>query len=282
MHLLGEHSGAGAPAETSWFWTTAIRGNVAHMDDERIAIGMEAALEDQASQAVRMELCRSLAPAFDSTGRSLWVLGSIVGADRAEGRSPFDFGSDAAMGVAVLAQIAGQLISGAVGLLDADNLYSSMALVRQLVEVEYLAWAFAEDQAEAESWLRSTKDERLHRWQPRHLYKRSQGRFRGKDYGYHCELGGHPTPDAVQLLPEHSKRLSPSWWWFELAVHGVSAWDYTADAVTALGHGDWYERGAESAARATLTAAVDRWRTSDRMLTEQRSWLRAVRGEPTG
>jgi len=152
---------------------------------------MDAALEDQASRAVRAELCRLLGPAFDSAGRSLWVLGSIVGVDRVEGRSPFGFGSDAAVGVAVLAQIAGQLMSGSVRLLDDDNLYGALALVRQLVEVEYLAWAFAEDQEESESWLRSTKDERFGRWQPRHLRERSQGRFRGKDYGYHCELGGH-------------------------------------------------------------------------------------------
>ncbi len=208
------------------------------MDEERTRA--LAALEDRASQAARAEVCRLLGPAFDSAGKLLWMLGSIVGADRVEGRSPFGHGSDATVGVAILAQIAGQLISASVRLLDADNLYAALALIRQLVEVEYLAWAFAEDHAEAESWLRSTKDERLGKWQPRHLRERSQGRFRGKDYGYHCEVGGHPTPDAVQVLPEHSARSSASWWWLELAIHGVSVWDYMAAAGAVLGHGDWY------------------------------------------
>jgi hypothetical protein len=81
---------------------------------------------------------RPLGPAFDSVGRSLWLLGNIICADRVEGRSPFGHGSDAMVGVAVLVQVAGQLTSGSVRLLEADNLYSALALIRQLVEVEYL------------------------------------------------------------------------------------------------------------------------------------------------
>jgi len=79
--------------------------------------------------------------------------------------------------------------------------------------------------------------------------------------------------DAVQVLPEHSARSSASWWWLELAVHGVSVWDYVAAAVAVLGYGDWYEEGSKSPARAGLTVVVDRWRASDRMLTEWQSWL---------
>lgn len=247
-------------------------GIFAVMDEERSRI--LAALEDEASQVARIDVCRLLGPAFKSGGTLLWVLGSLVGPDRAEHKSPLGFGSDATVGVAVLAQIASQLISGAVGLLEADNLYAAMALVRQLVEVEYLTWAFTEDQEEAASWLRSTKDERVSRWQPRHLYRRSQGRFRGKDYGFHCELAGHPVPDAAKLLPDHSSKLPVSFCWLELAEHGVSVWRYTMDAVAVLGYEEGYaERILRGTAGMSLTAAIARWRATDRAHAEALSWV---------
>jgi phage/plasmid primase-like uncharacterized protein len=47
------------------------------------------------------------------------------------------------VGVATVAQISGELGAGAVALLEAGNNYAAAALIRQLVEVEYLASAFA-------------------------------------------------------------------------------------------------------------------------------------------
>lgn len=46
--------------------------------------------------------------------------------------------------------------------------------MRQLVEVEYLTWAFAEDEDEAMRWMRSTKEERMRFWQPRHIRARQR------------------------------------------------------------------------------------------------------------
>jgi hypothetical protein len=115
-----------------------------------------------------------------------------------------------------------------------------MALVRQLVEVEYLAWAFSSGSSEAETWLRSSRQERLDMWQPRHLRGRSGSQFRGKDYSLHCERGGHPTPDARYLLPDHSIRLSANAILVEIAMHGVSCWDYFAGAIVELDHAEWY------------------------------------------
>jgi hypothetical protein len=128
-------------------------------------------------------------------------LGSwLFGGDRRAGSSPFDFGSDATAGLAAVAQTAGELSAGAILLLDSGNLYGAAALIRQLVDVEYLAWAFAEEQDEA-AWLRSTKEERRNMWQPIKLRKRSGDRFRQKDYGYHCGMGGHPTPQVGPKTP---------------------------------------------------------------------------------
>lgn len=162
----------------------------------------------------------------------------------------------------VVVQIAGELISGAVALLAQDNLYGAAALLRQLVEVEYLAWAFAEDEQEAMSWMRSDRDERRHMWQPKHLRDRSQDHFRATDYHSHCERGGHPTPDATMLLPGHSRRQLPELWWLDLAEHGVSTWRYANDAAHRLGYEDWIRSGSEEN---DLPNAIERWEQRDRL-----------------
>jgi hypothetical protein len=56
----------------------------------------------------------------------------MLGTDQRDGQSPFGFGTDAVVGLAVVVQIAGELISGAVALLAQDNLYGAAALLRQL------------------------------------------------------------------------------------------------------------------------------------------------------
>lgn len=146
------------------------------------------------------------------------------------------------------------------------NGYGAGALARQLVEVEYLAWAFCEDEEEARSWLRSSKQERHGRWQPRHLRERSQGRFRGADYAAHCESGGHPTPDGCARLlaaDDVQRELVLA----DVLTHGWSAWRYVASAV------EERERRDSPAPGLIVTAELARhaadaellWRDADRL-----------------
>jgi len=114
------------------------------------------AQHDPAAQESRVGVGRALTTAFREVGRLLWVGGAIIGADRVEGASPFELGSDATVGLATVAQIAGELCAGTMLMLEANNSYGACALLRQLVEVEYLAWAFAEDESEAAAWLRAS------------------------------------------------------------------------------------------------------------------------------
>lgn len=102
--------------------------------------------------------------------------------------------------MSLLGGTAAALVNGATSLIADGNLYAAAALNRQLVEIEYLAWAFENDLEEVGYWHRSTEDERRKRWQPRHLRQRSRGQFRGKDYALHCEFGGHPTPEGMRNL----------------------------------------------------------------------------------
>lgn len=102
--------------------------------------------------------------------------------------------------ISLICAIAADLTNSASMLYASNNTYSASALVRQLVEVEYLAWAFEYNPAEARKWIKSDKQERLKFFTPAKLRKAAGNKFRSKDYGYHCELGGHPVPDSAILL----------------------------------------------------------------------------------
>jgi hypothetical protein len=213
------------------------------------------AVEDPPAQDARERLGRALAPALAGAGQVLWLGGWMIGGDRVARRSPFGFGSDATVGLATVAQIGGSLVQGIISLLDVDNKYAAFALLRQMVEVEYLAWAFAEDEEEAANWMRSTREQRMKMWQPRHLRQRSGGLFQVEDYARHCDFGGHPAPESRSLLPDH-KNLGPHAAWKEVARHGASTWEYIEAAATRLGYGSHL-------AGAALVALIENWRAID-------------------
>jgi len=137
---------------------------------------------------------------FSHVGEQLHVAGHILGTDRRDGLSPFGHGDDTTVAVSILLRIGSQLISGSADLISDGRHYAGAALVRQLVEVEYLAWAFETKDEEAARWLRSTREERKEFFTPAKLRAAAGKRFRGQDYGHHCELGGHPVPASWQLL----------------------------------------------------------------------------------
>lgn len=126
--------------------------------------------------------------------------------------------------VSLLLKIASSLISGANNLFISGNAYAAAALVRQLVEVEYLAWAFEDDKKEAEKWIDSDKEERMKFFTPAKLRRAAQGRFRSKDYGYHCELGGHPVPGAKILLED--SELTAQLLLSDMLGHSGRIWDH--------------------------------------------------------
>jgi hypothetical protein len=233
------------------------------MDEEALKAAVTQAGEDEHGIAIRRELCQALVLAFRKAGEALWICGSIIGPDRVEGASPFGFGKDAMVGLGTVVQIAGELSAGVITLLDQGNRYGAAALLRQLVEVEYLTWAFAEDEDEAMNWIRSTREERLRFWQPRHIRKRADGRFRGIDYELHCEKGGHPSPEGNRLLPTHSGGEPDFFAWNDLAFHGQSAWGYTLAAADRLESGDEIRMLSEAQ---SLFAAEERRRSCDPLI----------------
>lgn len=149
---------------------------------------------------MRGESAAFVAASFRQFGDALQVAGQLIGPNRKDGSSPFKFGSDEVYGVSLLLRIGAELIENTTKLFETGQTYSASALLRQIVEIEYLAWAFNYRKGDAEKWLRSDKSERWKVFQPAKLRKAAGGTFRAKDYGYHCDMGGHPTPSAMTLL----------------------------------------------------------------------------------
>jgi hypothetical protein len=243
--------------------------------DEPLRESLEMAARDEVGTRAREEFGDALASALRLGGQALWIGGAMLGSDRVNGESPFEFGDDATVGLATVMQIAGEIINGAILLFRADNRYAAAALLRQLVEVEYLAWAFAEDEEEAKDWMRSSKEERQRFWRPVHLRERADGRFRGVDYGEHCGKGGHPSPEGIYLLPDHyAPEASAQFWWCDMAIHGQSVWGYSLDAAERLGQKDVLTSLREADA---LFRAQDRWKEEDSFLD-----IVARQGRPRG
>lgn len=178
----------------------------------RFHISVSASLSDSGLSTVRHELAEFTVEQFRQAAHDLTATES--NGDQAQINKA----------VTILLEIGAALISGANDLFMSGNTYAAAALVRQLVEIEYLAWAFEDNEAEAKKWITSDKEERMNFFSPAKLRKAAQGRFRAKDYGYHCELGGHPVPEAGALLesPKERTQLLLS----DMLGHSGRIWDH--------------------------------------------------------
>ncbi|MFN7147950.1 MAG: hypothetical protein ACK4V6_00565 [Microthrixaceae bacterium] len=149
---------------------------------------------------IRLHAAVAASGELRKAGLQLHLVGHLIGDGRISGSSPRGNGDDAQVAVGVLAQIAADLLEASAALLSGSNHYAGAALLRQIVEVEYLTWAFANDKREASGWLNSTHQERLDFFAPGKLRGISDGHFLASDYRHHCEHGGHPVPMAIPLL----------------------------------------------------------------------------------
>jgi hypothetical protein len=158
--------------------------------------------DDDSQASLRKTTAAIASAAMQKIGNAAFVNGHILGTDRKLGESPFGHGSDDVVAIGRLLQIASQLVSGSADLIGDGRTYAGSALLRQLVEVEYLTWTFANDPKSARKWLRSDKRERMNLFSPRKIRADSMGFFRDADYSFHCELGGHPVPGSSILLQD--------------------------------------------------------------------------------
>ena len=143
--------------------------------------------------SLRKTTITGVADRLEESGIMLQALGS---ADEAASDVSRTAGSDyeAVLAVGVLTRIAAELVGVSGRLLSGSHHYAGAALLRQIVEVEYLTWAFANNERDAVDWLDSTHQERMSLFTPARLRDLSDGRFNARDYQHHCEQGGHPVP----------------------------------------------------------------------------------------
>lgn len=143
--------------------------------------------------------------------------------------------------------------------------YGSAALVRQLVEIEYLSWATTNDPEDAWEWYTSSRETRLARWQPGKIRQRSEGRFPNSDYHDHCEIGGHPVPEpAMKILDNRDMWVELSL--YEAALHGSATWHYLLRALR-----DFSPVEAVEAQHRIVDDAYERWRATDPLVSASRT-----------
>ncbi len=131
---------------------------------------------------------------------------------------------EAVCAMGALLQMAGELGIAASKMLSGKEHYAGAALVRQIVEIEYLTWNFKERHKSVTAWLNSTYEERMKVFSPKQLRANSKGRFLFKDYQDHCEQGGHPVPRGIPLLGGSNVGMAQLIL-VDLLVHCWRTWD---------------------------------------------------------
>ncbi|MFT3715660.1 MAG: hypothetical protein QM774_06855 [Gordonia sp. (in: high G+C Gram-positive bacteria)] len=141
-------------------------------------------------------------------------------------------------GLARVTMTATTLSAGVLGMIADKNHYSWSALLRQVVECEYLLWKFSVAPGEIMDWLKSSREEREAHWKPSRLYSDEDNDFRRKDYSLHCEFGGHPTPDgtlaAGMILSPEENAVHAANGYTHLLQHLHSAFEYAVAAADGL------------------------------------------------
>ncbi len=191
--------------------------------------------------------------------------------------------------VSLVAQISAELVSGAILLFRAGNEYGGSALVRQLIECEYLLQAFRLDFTEAARWFEATGKER---WDFRPANLRKIGGFDDEEYSNHCESGGHPHRKGSLLLklPRRFDELARAaegasrdldltrGLWLDFAFHCDRTWRALADLLCEE-HARFERVRAEHLA--AVAEARSAWLEADVLAEHAGPMLRALAADPT-
>lgn len=155
---------------------------------------------DRQLARLRCKTIAGVAPKLEAAGFSLQNFGNAADNDETFSSLPGDESRAAAYTVGELGRIAAELAGVSGELLCGERHYAGAALLRQIVEIEYLTWAFAQEKRDAVEWLNSTSEDRRSYFRAARLRKLAGDRFKDKDYWHHCEQGGHPVPGAGGLI----------------------------------------------------------------------------------
>ena len=110
--------------------------------------------------------------------------------------------------VSTVVCMATELADAAVDMAKKNRFYAVAAVIRQLIECEYLLTLFNDDLEHAGRWGESTPDEVRTSFTPQTMRKLTG--FADEEYWNHCSTGGHPAPKGARLLEKLDPRRQ-SW-----------------------------------------------------------------------
>ena len=188
------------------------------------------ALLDEDLGALRVEFSRTVSQQIGAIAGWLAVDSWLGAGDIAEVHDdatdrPDPIRYAAFRAVSTVVQMAAELSAGVITLLDCQQRYAAAALIRQLIETEYLLSAFDADFSRATVWHQSTPADIRRTFRPATI--RRWGGFSDREYWVHCETGGHPSPQGAYLLRHGSKQddeVVISTMWGDLAKHLRRVW----------------------------------------------------------
>jgi hypothetical protein len=168
-----------------------------------------------------------------------------------------------------VAQMGAELAAGACLLFNANRWYSGAALVRQLIEVEYLLYLFATDVNEADQWLKASEEQVRAMFSPGNMRKRTNNRFDANEYSLHCKYGGHPRFAGSVFLREQQllvqsdsidsrNPFDPAVLWVDLAQHVERMWNHYVVAVTLISPSNVYPERFDK-----VNARIAAWHAAD-------------------
>ena len=129
--------------------------------------------DNEALKGHRDELARFAAGTFADAGEKLNKF-TTIHRDTKTGNVANET-MDEAITVSILLQISSQLVSASADLFSDGRNYAAAALLRQMVEVEYLAWAVDVRDQDGKRWLHSDKKQRMTFFLSSQTEKGSQG-----------------------------------------------------------------------------------------------------------
>lgn len=249
--------------------------------------------DDDDAAAARERFCDTVAVQSEAVASWIGFDAWIGGGDVTDTSSPGEHRLDPArrrsfVAVGLVAQISAELVSGAHLLLRNDNEYGASALVRQLIECEYLLRSFRLNFAEAARW----HDEKHRQDDFRPSKLRRLGGFDNKEYANHCQMGGHPHPKGryllqlVRAIDELERTVSRKSSgldvrravWLDFAFHCDRTWRVLVDVLSA-------EHARFARVRAGQIAAVGEarsaWQKLDVLARHARPILEALDANPS-
>ncbi|MEU7144725.1 hypothetical protein ABZ942_35135 [Nocardia sp. NPDC046473] len=197
-------------------------------DKESVEAKMEEYASDPVMRASRIEAASALVVAINESAVALHDRAIDLNArEKTDARDSYE-------GVCRVAVTAAALGAGVIQLIEANNHYPAYALVRQIVETEFVLWKFQREPILAASWLNSDRDAREQSWKPSRIYRDGDNEYRQKDYAGHCEMGGHPTPTGTLVAAGERSSIAEASVLGDLILHLRESWIHILVAADAL------------------------------------------------